>query len=103
MSPTFEILKVVASDAYIADPTVIHEVAGILAKTPGCLAYVLTGVTGTPVMLTFIAASGTASNSKTQSISGSLSVSFPSPSCTPHSVILKRPYQGGRPLSTIKP
>ncbi|GJE88292.1 hypothetical protein PsYK624_043750 [Phanerochaete sordida] len=35
--PTYEIVKVVASDAYLADASVINEVAALLSKTPGFL------------------------------------------------------------------
>lgn len=33
--PTFEIVKVVPTDAYKADETVLYEVTHMLAKTPG--------------------------------------------------------------------
>ena len=35
--PTYEIVKVVASDAYRADASVINEVAALLAQAPGFL------------------------------------------------------------------
>ena len=74
--PTFEIVRVVATDAYIADPTAIHEVAGMLTKTPGCLAYVLKNAISTSAVLTSIADLGTASMFRSRSTSGSSSVSY---------------------------
>lgn len=40
MSPSIEILKFTATDAYKADPTVFNEALELIAQAPGVIRYV---------------------------------------------------------------